>query len=105
MVQAEDAGEDDVKGDAEMSLGMEVGIFLAYAAGMLIVYLAGRFLLVPLRWTGRILINSAVGGVLILLINRLGAGLGLFVPLNALTALTTGVLGVPGLIMLLIFFK
>ena len=87
-----------------MSMGMEVGIFLAYAAGMLIVYLAGRFLLVPLKWTGRIMINSAAGGVLILMINWLGAGLGVFVPLNLITALTVGILGVPGLVMLLVFF-
>ena len=88
----------------DMSMGMEVGVFMAYAAGILIVYLAGRFLLVPLEWAGKILLNSVVGGVLILLINWFGGGLGLFVPLNVWTAATVGVLGVPGLVMLLIFF-
>lgn len=87
-----------------MSMGLEAGIFLAYAAGMLIVYLAGRFLLVPLRWTGKLLANSAAGGVLILLLNWMGSGMGIFVPLNVWTAVTAGVLGVPGIIMMLIFF-
>jgi inhibitor of the pro-sigma K processing machinery len=50
------------------------------------------------------MINSAAGGVLILMINWLGAGLGVFVPLNLITALTVGILGVPGLVMLLVFF-
>lgn len=87
-----------------MTMGMEVGIFLAYAAGMLIVYLTGRFLLVPLELTGKILLNSIVGGLLIILLNWLGSGLGVFVPLNVFTALTVGVLGVPGLVMMIVFF-
>ena len=87
-----------------MTMGMEVGIFLAYAAGMLIVYLAGRFLLVPLELTGKILLNSIAGGLLIILLNWLGSGFGVFVPLNVFTALTVGVLGVPGLVMMIVFF-
>lgn len=87
-----------------MSMGMEVGIFLAYALGMLLVYFAGRFLLVPLKWMGRLLINSLAGGVIIFLLNLLGGSLGLFLPLNFLTAVIVGMLGVPGVIMLIIFF-
>ena len=87
-----------------MSMGLEAGIFLAYAAGMLAVYLAGRFLLVPLAWIGKILMNSIIGGVLIILIDWICGGMGVFVPLNIFTALTVGVLGVPGLAMLIVFF-
>ncbi len=87
-----------------MSMGMEVSIFLAYAAGMLLVYLAGRYLLAPLKWTGHLLVNSLLGGVLILLINFLGARLGIFLPLNPATAVTAGVLGVPGIVCMLMFF-
>lgn len=87
-----------------MSMGMEVGIFLAYAMGMLLVYLAGRFLLVPLKWLVRILINSLVGGVIICLINFMGGELGVFLPMNPLTAVIVGILGIPGVVMLIIFF-
>ena len=88
-----------------MSSGMEIGIFLAYAMGMLIVYMAGRYLMVPLRWLVRLMINSAAGGAAIMLINFVGGNLGVFVPVNAATALAAGVLGLPGIVLLIIFFS
>jgi inhibitor of the pro-sigma K processing machinery len=87
-----------------MSMGMEVGIFLAYAFGALMVYVFGRFFLVPLKWILGALISSLLGGVAIMFINILGTSCGLFIPLNVFTAVITGVLGVPGLIMLVLFF-
>ena len=88
-----------------MSMGMEIGIFLAYAAGMLAVYLAGRFLLLPLKYTARIIINSLAGGAVILLINCVESYTGIMIPLNALNALIAGVLGVPGIIVLGVLFN
>jgi inhibitor of the pro-sigma K processing machinery len=87
-----------------MSMGMEVGIFLAYAFGALMVYVFGRFFLVPLKWILGALISSLLGGVAIMVINILGTSCGLFIPLNVFTVVITGVLGVPGLIMLVLFF-
>ena len=85
-------------------MGMEAAVFLAYAFGMLMVYIMGRFLLVPLKWILRCLISSFLGGLVIVLINTVFSSWGIFVPLNTITAVITGILGVPGLIMLLVFF-
>lgn len=87
-----------------MSMGMEVCIFLAYAAGMLVVYLIGRYMLIPLKWTGRLMMNSLFGGIIIFVINYIGGNLGILLPLNIFTAGITGILGVPGLVMLLVYF-
>jgi len=87
-----------------MSMGIEVGVFLAYAFGMLMIYVFGRFFLVPLKWMTCCIISSIIGGAVIILINLLGGTYGLFVPLNIITAIITGVLGVPGLILLIVFF-
>ncbi len=87
-----------------MSMGMEVAVFLAYASGMLLVYVLGRFLLVPLKWMLIFLVSSAAGGVVILLLNLLCGTCGLFIPVNIFTAGTAGVLGLPGIIMLVLFF-
>ena len=87
-----------------MSMRMEICIFLAYAAGMLAVYLTGRYLMVPLKWTGRILLNSLAGGMIIFLINSVFAGAGIFLPLNGYTALMAGVLGIPGIVLMVLFF-
>ncbi len=87
-----------------MSMGMEVAVFLAYAAGMLFVYIMGRFLLVPLKWMLRGLISSLLGGAALMLINTVFSPLGVLIPINIITAVFVGVLGVPGLIMLAVFF-
>lgn len=87
-----------------MSMGMEVAVFLAYAFGALMVYVFGRFLLMPLKWIMVCLISSIAGGIIILLINIIGASCGILIPLNIITAGITGILGVPGLIMISVFF-
>lgn len=83
---------------------MEMGIFLAYAAGILLVYLCGRFLLVPLKWILKILVSSLLGGIALCLINGIGGIFGIFVPLNPVTAVIAGVLGIPGVLLMILFF-
>ena len=87
-----------------MSMGIEVGVFMAYAFGMLMIYVFGRFFLLPLKWIGLAIASSIAGGVIIIILNLVGASWGIFVPLNVITAVITGVLGVPGLLMLVLFF-
>lgn len=88
-----------------MSFGLEVAIFMAYAAGLFLIYILGKLLIVPLKWTGKMLLNSLLGGVLIILLNAVGGNFGIFLPLNILTAVITGILGLPGVIGLLLFFN
>ena len=42
-----------------MDLGMETSVFLAYTAGMLLLYFCGRLLFVPLKFMLKLLICSA----------------------------------------------
>jgi inhibitor of the pro-sigma K processing machinery len=82
----------------------EIQVFLAYAAGMLLVYVFGRFLLVPLKWILYAILSSIAGGAVILLINLLGNPGSFIIPLNMITASAAGILGLPGVIMLLLIF-
>ncbi len=88
-----------------MSFTLEAGIFLAYAAGLFLIYLLGKFLIVPLKLAGRLILSSIIGGVFILAVNLLGGHWGIFLPLNLLTAAIIGVLGIPGTLLLLLFFN
>lgn len=88
-----------------MSFGLEAGIFAAYAACLFLIYILGKLLIVPLKWAVKMLISSLIGGVLIILINILGGNWGIFVPLNPLSAVITGLLGLPGVVGLLLFFN
>jgi len=86
-----------------IDMGMEIAIFLAYAAGLFLVYLFGKFLLLPLKALGKLLLNSALGGIFIVIVNLAGDIFGFGIPLNILNALIIGILGLPGAILLLIF--
>ena len=48
------------------------------------------------------LINALVGGIALIIINWIGAFFGFHIDLNFFSALITGALGVPGIIILLI---
>ena len=47
-------------------------------------------------------INIVVGGLLLLLVNYIGGNFGFVIPLNWITALIVGILGIPGLITLVV---
>ena len=86
-------------------LGLELSVFLTYAGALLLILLLGKIFLWPLKLVGKLLISSLVGGVLILVVNLVAGMFGLLlIPLNIITAVVVGVLGIPGVILLLILF-
>ncbi|MEG0829667.1 MAG: pro-sigmaK processing inhibitor BofA family protein [Anaerovoracaceae bacterium] len=88
-----------------MSFTLEAGIFVAYAAGLFLIYLLGKLLIVPLKVVGKLLLSSLIGGVAIFILNSFGATIGIFLPLNWITAIVVGALGIPGAAGLLLFFN
>ena len=80
-------------------MGMQMGVFLTYAGMIIMLFLFGKIFMWPLRILIKLAANSLIGGLSILLINAVG----IFIPMNIITALTVGTLGVPGAILLLIF--
>lgn len=88
-----------------MDFGMEAGIFLVYTAGLMIIYFFGRMLLVPLRKILKLILNSLVGGAVLILINLVGGSAGIVLPVNFLTAVIAGLLGLPGVAGLVIYFN
>ena len=83
-------------------MGMELGIFLTYAGMVVLIFLVGKIFLWPLKMILKLAANSLMGGLAILVINAIGAGFGIFIPLNVLSALIVGALGIPGAALLLI---
>ncbi len=81
---------------------MDINIIIAFALGLLLIYLIGRVMLVPLKWVFKLLVNAAVGGIILYVINYFGIFMNVHIPLNPITALTVGFLGIPGIILLFI---
>lgn len=79
-----------------MDMTTEIGILIAYAFGIIALYVAGYLFLVPLKWVLRFVLNSLMGGAFVLIFNWIGGCFGLHIALNWLSAVTIGFLGVPG---------
>ncbi|MGI6575878.1 MAG: pro-sigmaK processing inhibitor BofA family protein [bacterium] len=79
-----------------------ITILIAYGFGLLLLYLLARLLLFPLRIIIRLLYNGIIGGVLLWLVNLVGGFFSIFIPINPITALAAGFLGVPGVVLLLL---
>ncbi|QHI72848.1 pro-sigmaK processing inhibitor BofA family protein [Aminipila terrae] len=83
-----------------MDTGMEVIIFLAYAAGLLIIFLLAKFFAFSGKFIFKIIINSICGGIILIFINVIGAGFGVHLPVNVITGFGIGTLGIPGIVLL-----
>jgi inhibitor of the pro-sigma K processing machinery len=77
-------------------------IILAWIIGVLIVFAFGKVMLLPLKIIFRLVINGILGGLAIVIINLIGTPLGFTISLNLISALVAGILGLPGIILLVI---
>ncbi|MGB9660388.1 MAG: pro-sigmaK processing inhibitor BofA family protein [Moorellaceae bacterium] len=87
-----------------MGVGESIQLILAFLFLAFLVYLVGRLLLTPLRLLGKLALNSLFGLLLLWAFNFAGHYFSFTIPLNWLTVLIAGFLGLPGLL-LLVFFR
>ncbi|KXG44813.1 pro-sigmaK processing inhibitor BofA family protein [Tepidibacillus infernus] len=76
--------------------------FLILIVGLTIVVFFGQTLLRLLKWGWFALIRVAIGALLIFLFNLIGQLIAFQIPLNPITAVISGVLGIPGVLALAI---
>ncbi|MGI6685398.1 MAG: pro-sigmaK processing inhibitor BofA family protein [Bacillota bacterium] len=75
-------------------------IILIGAIALLLLYPAIKFLLTPVRLAVKILVHGGMGFIILWLINTFGGPFGFFLPINLVTIIVAGFLGVPGIILL-----
>ena len=69
-----------------------------------LIGLALLFLIIKLlKWPLKILINGILGIILLYISNIVGSYIGFVLPINAISALVAGFLGIPGIIFLILF--
>lgn len=81
---------------------METNTIITFLACIIILFIVGRIFIVPLKKILKLSINSILGGVLIYVINIVGATFGFHIGLNIGTSIFVGILGVPGAVFLII---
>lgn len=81
---------------------MDSYFLIAFGVGLLLIYIVGKAMMFPFKWVIKLIINAVVGGVVLWVVNYFGAMVNFHIPLNPITALTVGFLGVPGIVVLVV---
>ena len=87
-----------------MDFNTEIGVFLAYACGLLMICFFGKLLLWPVKWSLKVVANSILGLCILICLNAITGIWGVMIPVNLITAVVTGMLGIPGVICLEIYY-
>lgn len=84
-------------------MGIEdVGLILAYSAGIMIVFMISWIFVTPLKFLGRLILNSILGAVFLILFNLVAQYFNFYIGVNLETAMMLGILGIPGFIAILL---
>ncbi len=81
---------------------MPLGQLGMLAIGVLLLVVVIRLLLKPLRCLGKLVLHIVFGFIALFVFNFLGGFFGLALGISWLNAIIAGILGVPGIILLLI---
>ncbi|MDU1414682.1 MAG: pro-sigmaK processing inhibitor BofA family protein [Clostridium sp.] len=73
-----------------------------FIIAILIIFIVAKLFSWPFKVLINLIINGVVGAILLYLINFVGGHFGLILPINAVTALIAGILGIPGVLFLII---
>lgn len=81
---------------------MDVNNILILAGCIVAIFIVGKIFLFPIKKILKLVFNTLIGGVIIYIINLVGASFGFHIGLNVVTSLVVGILGIPGAILLIV---
>ncbi len=73
-----------------------------YILGLVGVLIVARLLAKPFKMLMRLFLNTVIGGVLLIVLNTFSHVWGLQIGVNPFTAAIVGILGLPGLVLLIL---
>lgn len=77
-------------------------IFIGIIA-VVVLYILLRLISVSAKTILKLVWNSIVGLIFLAIFNAIGSGFGLYLEMNLINSLIAGFLGIPGIILLLLF--
>ena len=80
---------------------MDFSLIIAFFVGIVILCIVTRILSLPMRVLWKLIYNSIIGAICLWLVN---AVLGLSIAINFFTALLAGVLGIPGVLLIIVYY-
>ena len=73
----------------------------AFVLGLVLLFILVKILYAPIRLALKLFVNAFLGGALLVFLNLVLKIFGISIGVNFVTAIVTGVLGVPGISLLL----
>lgn len=83
-------------------MAWDYGMIAMVVLGFIILYVLMWIFIKPVKIALRLIANSIIGALLLMIFNYIGGLWGLTIGVNIFTALTCGILGVPGFLLLLV---
>jgi inhibitor of the pro-sigma K processing machinery len=84
-------------------LTWDFNVIIAFAFGIVLIFIIGRLFLMPIKFVTHLIFNALIGGAMLWVVNYIGAHFGFAIAINPITALIAGVLGIPGVLLLIAF--
>lgn len=75
---------------------------LTVIIAIFLLWLVIKIFATPIKWALKLLLNAIIGFVMLFIFNFLGGFIGLSLSVGWVSAIVAGVLGVPGIILLLL---
>ena len=82
---------------------MNLNSILLYIICLIGIIIIGKIFIVPIKFIMKLLINSILGAILLYIVNIIGTACGFHIGINTATVLIVGILGIPGVILLILF--
>ena len=80
----------------------DLTVSICIIAGILLLLLFFKILAKPIKWILKLLLNALLGLVILVVVNFLGSFVGITVTVGWISALVAGILGIPGVILLIL---
>jgi pro-sigmaK processing inhibitor BofA len=78
---------------------------IAYGIAVILLLFIISAFKTPVRIISKLLLNSLLGLIALILVNSVGNYLSFHIPVNLYTIFTTGVLGIPGFVLVIILTR
>jgi len=83
-------------------MNWDYGMVAMFVLGFVVLYILMWIFIKPVKLMLRLVLNSVIGALLLIGFNYIGGTWSCTVPVNIYTALTCGLLGIPGFVLLLL---
>jgi len=71
--------------------------------GIVLILILVKIFTLPLRLLVKLVINSGIGLVVLIIVNTIGQSMNFSIAINPITVIIAGVLGIPGIVFLSIY--